>query len=113
MYIDDATRIRHMLDATREALGFASGHTRPDIHGDRMLALALIKDIETIGEAASRISPQFRADHPEIPWQDAIDLRNRLVHVYFSIDVDIVWDTIMDDLPALLTTLEKIVSTWD
>ena len=110
MYSDDPTRIRHMRDATREAMGFAAGQTRDDLHSDRMLALALMTCIEIIGEAATHVSPQFRATPPEVSWQDAIDMRNRLVHVYFSIDVDVVWDTIITDLPPLLTVLDKIVA---
>jgi uncharacterized protein with HEPN domain len=51
--------------------------------------------------------------HPDVPWQDAIDMRNRLVHVYFSIDVDVVWDTIMTELPPLLAALDTIVADLD
>ena len=110
MYNDDPTRIRHMLDATREAMSFASGHTRSDLDSDRMLVMALMKEIEVIGEAASHVSQEYRSNHPEIPWQDAIDMRNRLVHVYFSIDVAVVWDTVVEDLPPLQAALEKLVA---
>jgi uncharacterized protein with HEPN domain len=109
MYIDDATRLRHMLDSASEALHFAAGRTRADLDSDRMLALALMKDVEIIGEAANRVSLQFRDTHPQIPWRDAIDMRNLFVHIYFAIDLDILWSTVVNDLPPLLTELQKLV----
>jgi len=109
MYSDDATRLRHMLDTTREALGFASGRSRGDLDNDRMLALALARDIEIVGEAASHVSSAFRSAHPEMAWSDIIGMRNWLVHAYFSINLDLVWSTIVNDLPPLLSALEKIV----
>ena len=64
-----------------------------------MLARALVKDIEIIGEAASRVSQDFRATHPQLPWADIVGMRNRLIHAYFDINLDRVWDTIKKDLP--------------
>jgi uncharacterized protein with HEPN domain len=73
-----------------------------DVAGDRVLTLALIKCIEIIGEAASRVSHETQAAHPEIPWPDIVGMRNRLIHVYFDIDLDRVHDTITSDLPPLI-----------
>ncbi len=85
---DDITRLRHMLDAAREARSFAAGKSRSDLDADRKLALAIIKDIEIIGEAASKVSQEARESHPAIPWLDIINMRNRLIHAYFDIDLD-------------------------
>ena len=74
-----------------------------------MLTLSIIKAIELIGEAASRVTKESRDLHPEIPWNVIITMRNRLIHAYFDIDLDRVWDTVTDDLPPLITSLERIV----
>ena len=97
-----------MLDAAREAVAFASGRSRQDLDQDRILVLAVVKCVEMIGEAAARVSEQTRTDHPEIPWQDIVGMRNRLIHAYFDINLDVVWSTITADLPALISELEKI-----
>lgn len=102
---DDLIRLRHMLDAAQEALTFAQGSCRADLDGDRKLVLALVKAIEIIGEAAYQISPTTRAQLPRIPWEDIIGMRHRLVHAYFDINLDILWQTVQEDLPPLLQAL--------
>ena len=105
---DDRIRIRHMLDSAREGLAFARDRLRADLDRDRMFALALLKCIEIVGEAAAGLGPEMRERYPEIPWTDIVGMRNRLVHAYFEIDMDRVWDTVTDDLPRLVTQLEGI-----
>ncbi|HTT65029.1 MAG TPA: HepT-like ribonuclease domain-containing protein [Bryobacteraceae bacterium] len=97
-----------MLDAAREAVAFAAGRSRDDLARDRVLALALLKCIEIIGEAASKVSPETRTTYAEIPWTDIVAMRNRLTHAYFDIDLDRVCDTIANDLPPLIRILERI-----
>lgn len=105
---DDWVRTRHMLDAATEALSFARGSTRDSLKQDRKLALALVKSIEIIGEAAAKVSDECQRGHPQIPWASIVGMRNRLIHAYFDVDLDRVWDTITDDLPPLVAELEKI-----
>ncbi len=100
-----------MLDAAREAQSFAQGQTRKDIDSSRMLVLALVKDIEIVGEAATRVSEDVQRSHPEIPWPDIIGMRHRLIHAYFEINLDILWETVTTDLPPLIASLENIVPT--
>lgn len=107
---NDAVRLKHMLDATREALGFVRGRSREDLQRDRMLALALVKSIEIVGEAAARVTPETQLRYPGIPWLDVVAMRNRLIHAYYDVDLDRVWDTIIEDLPKLLTELERAVN---
>ena len=102
-------RVKHMIDATKEALFFIRGKSRKDLENDRKLALSLIKEIEIIGEAANKISHNFRDKHKDIPWDDIIATRNRLIHGYFDIDLDIVWSAIQGELPSLLKGLKKII----
>ncbi|MBM4395565.1 MAG: DUF86 domain-containing protein [Deltaproteobacteria bacterium] len=106
---DDLVRVRHILDAAREALAFVDGRERADLDRDRKLALALVRLIEVIGEAASRVGPDFRARHPEVPWAAIVAMRNRLIHAYYEVDPDRVWDTATVDLPPLVASLEPLV----
>jgi uncharacterized protein with HEPN domain len=98
-----------MLDAVKVALEFTIDKSREDLGNNRMLTLAIIKELEIIGEAASRLTPEFKAGQPHIPWADIIGMRNRLTHGYFDIDLDRVWDTVLDDLKPLCEELEKLV----
>lgn len=102
----DVIRLRHKLDAAREALSFIAGRSSEDLNRDRMLVLALVKEIEIIGEAASRISDESRKALPRIPWPKIIAMRNRLIHAYADVDLSIVWDTLTGALPELLRELE-------
>jgi uncharacterized protein with HEPN domain len=95
-----------MLDAAREAVSFASGRNAVDLAQDRVLALALVKCIEIIGEAASRIGPETRRELEQVPWADIVGMRNRLIHAYFDIDLDRIHDTITNDLAPLILSLE-------
>jgi uncharacterized protein with HEPN domain len=76
---------------------------------DPPLQHLFLRNLEILGEAASRVSPAFREAHPSIPWRDMIDMRNRLVHAYFDIDLDIVWKTVVDALPLLLEELSLLL----
>ena len=98
-----------MLDAAKEALEFVRGKRRSDLDTDRMLVLSLVKELEIIGEAAGKVSAEVRAQYNAIPWQDISGMRNRLIHVYFDIDLDVVWTTVTKDLPLLKAELEKIL----
>ena len=110
MYVDDETRMRHMLDAAREALDFAAGRTRPDLDDDRMLYRALVSCIVDIGEAASHLTPDARAALPTVPWTQIVGMSNRLVHGYYLIDPDIVWETVTVHLPPLVAALEQVLA---
>lgn len=98
-----------MLDAARDALSFVVGREREDLDTDRMLALALVRSIEIIGEAGSRVSPEGRTEIPAIPWAEIVAMRNHLIHAYFDVDLDIVWETVKNDLPPLVSTLDRVL----
>jgi uncharacterized protein with HEPN domain len=105
---DDKTRINHMFDAAQKAVNFVNNQTLQDLENDEILALALVKLIEIVGEAASRISKEYQAEHPQIPWSAMIGMRNRLVHAYFDINLKILWQTTQEDLPSLMDKLKKL-----
>lgn len=109
MQKDDAVRLRHMLDAAQEAAFFAQNKTRGTLDTDRQLVLSLVKSIEIIGEAAANVTTKCREEFPQIPWRDIISMRNHLTHVYFDINLDILWKTVVEDLPPLIAELGKVV----
>lgn len=113
MFTDDEARLRHMRDAAKDALSFVENKTRSTLDTERMLTLSLVKCVEIIGEAASRITKQRQAEHPQIPWSKIVGMRNRLIHAYFDIELDIVWDTVTQALPPLLDQLETIIGRED
>ncbi len=104
---DDLTRLRHMLDAGNDAIRFAVGRQRADLDTDRMLLLSLLKCIEIVGEAASRVSSETQAGLAKLPWPDIIGMRHRLIHAYYDVDHDLVWDTVEQDLPGLIDALRE------
>ncbi|MGB5987141.1 MAG: DUF86 domain-containing protein [Desulfobacterales bacterium] len=106
---DNLIRLRHMLDAAREAVSFSQGVTRIELASDRKLVLALVKEIEIIGEAAYQIPQTARDEAPGIPWDDIVGMRHRLVHAYFEINLDILWQTVNQDLPPLISALEELI----
>lgn len=107
---EDVTRIRHMVEAGESAMRFIAGRTRGDIDTDEQLRFALTRAVEIIGEAASKIPLETRSSTPSIPWADIIYMRNRLVHAYFDIDHDILWETVTRDVPDLLPLLRPLLS---
>lgn len=106
---DDVTRLRHMIDAARKTLEFTTGRTRADLDRDELLALALVRLLEIIGEAARHVSSHLREQYPSIPWREIAGTRDRLIHGYFDVDMDIVWAIVSADIPLLVTQLEEIL----
>ena len=86
---DDKTRLLHMLDAAQKAITFVKDKNFQDLSEDEILVLALVKLIEIVGEAASRVSQEYQINHPQISWSAMIGMRNRLVHAYFDINLRI------------------------
>jgi uncharacterized protein with HEPN domain len=110
MYVDDDTRLRHMRDAAREALSFVAGRSRSDLDDDRMLYRAVVSCLGDIGEAASKLTPGAWNALPGVPWRQIVGMRNRLVHGYYEIDRDIVWETVTTHLPPLIAALRQVLA---
>ncbi|NIA20968.1 MAG: DUF86 domain-containing protein [Anaerolineaceae bacterium] len=102
-----------MLDHAREAVALVQGRRREDLDADRVLSLALVRLLEIIGEAAGRISMGFQQKHGAIPWSQIVSLRNRLIHGYDSVDMDILWEILSRDLPTLIEALEPTIEKQD
>ncbi len=106
---DPSVRLRHMLDYAREAIEMAGDKTATELGKNRQLSLAVIHLIELIGEAATQVPRERQTQYSQIPWPKIISTRNRLIHGYDDVDYDILCDTIKNDLPPLVSALEKIL----
>jgi uncharacterized protein with HEPN domain len=100
-----------MRDHAREAMDLARGKTRKDLDEERVLNLALVRLLEIIGEAANRVPATDRERYAQIPWEQIIGLRHRLIHAYDRVDFDILWQIVTRDLPPLVAELEKILAS--
>ena len=105
--VDDISRIHHIIEASERALEFTKRRKRSDLDQDVMLGLALVRLLEIIGEAAWGISEKLRSRYPEIPWRDMTSMRNRLIHGYFDVNLDTVWETVTIELPPLVSQLRQ------
>jgi uncharacterized protein with HEPN domain len=104
---DPAISLRQMHEHTHEVLQLMRGRIRTDLDSDRLLALALVRLLEIIGEAAGRVPADMQARRPGIPWPAIVGLRNRLIHGYDDVDHDIVWQIVTTDLPLLELELSR------
>ena len=105
MRADDRIRVQHMIDAGESVAAFIEGRVRDDLDRDRMLLFAVVRGIEVLGEAASKVSDETRSAYAQIPWGAIVTMRHRLVHGYFEVDSDIVWRTAREEIPGLLIQL--------
>ncbi len=104
---NDPARLTHMREAAEKAIAFAKEKTREDFEADEVLQLALVRLIEIIGEAASQVTEGTRLEHPDIAWQDIVGMRNRVIHGYFDVSPEIIWNTLTLDIPDLLSKLPR------
>lgn len=107
---DPKQRMRDMLAYAKEALAMTAGKSRANLDRERSLELSLTRLVEIIGEAASRVDSGTQSRLPDIPWGEIVSARNRLIHGYDSVDLDILWAIVQQDLPKLADSLEKALA---
>lgn len=111
LFKDDRVRLQHMLDAAKKATRLSAGRERQALDDeDDPLADALVRLISVIGEAANRVSSDTCSELAGIPWPDVVGMRNRLIHAYFDVNLDILWATVQDSLPPLIQALESALA---
>lgn len=109
---NDRERLQHMLDAALDVRSYVAGRSRTDLDTDSMLRRALVNALQVVGESAARVSNEGRARVPSLPWGQIIAARHILVHVYWGIDVDQIWNMAVEDVPALIAALEAALVGW-
>lgn len=110
---NDPIRLRHMLEWARIINRVAAGETRRSFVGNQIMQLAMARSLQIIGEAATNVTAESRRGFVTIPWADIIGMRNRLVHVYYAIDMDVIWKTVTDYIPPLIADLESVLEQDD
>ena len=101
-FIDD------ILRASRKSIEFLGSLSLDEFIRDEKTGFAIVRALEIVGEAAKRIPPEVRDRHPEIPWRSMAGIRDKLIHDYVSVNWEIVWRTVKEDLPPLIPALEAI-----
>ncbi len=110
---DPKVSFLQMRDVVQEALSLVKNKSRADLEKDRVLNLALTRLLEVAGEAANRVPDEVQAKFPDLPWSQIVGLRNRLIHAYDQVDLDIFWEIMSEDLPPFSKQLEEIIQKWD
>ena len=105
---DDRERLLDIHDAIERINKYAT-RGRDAFESDELVQTWIIHYLQILGEAAAKISGEFRENHPDLPWPKIIGMRNILIHGYFDIDVDIVWAVVQKDLPALQEKVKKLL----
>lgn len=107
----DRLRLQHMLDACDALTEFTTGRSEDDLLTDKMLLSAVSRQIEIIGEAANMLTNELRGRHPEVPWKQIVGMRHKIIHEYFAVQTDTVWDVVQNDVPVLRVQLAAIIIT--
>jgi len=110
--ISDRVRYQHILDAAAHAKAFVEGRARSDLDTDPKLTRAVLQALQEIGEAASRISDKARARAPDVPWEQIVGMRHRLVHVFWGVNLNHVWEVVERDLEPLVAQLTRALDDW-
>ncbi len=107
--IRDIDRLQHIKESIERVMSFLEGKTFEEMRSDVMCYHAVVYNIMIIGEAANLLTKEFRSLHDEVPWRDIVDMRNVLVHGYFTTSPIFIWETYEKDLPPLLQQVEQYI----
>ena len=107
---DDRLFLLDIVASTESLQSFIRENSREDFRKDKLLQSALLHELSIIGEAATKISQALQDKYPAVPWREISGFRNQIVHAYFSLDLDIVWETVANDVPELLLQVGEILS---
>lgn len=108
MIKDDSVFLHHIIDAIQRIESYTGGLKYDEFMSNNLVQDGVIRQIEIIGEATKRLTEKTTGKYENIPWKDIIGMRNKLIHDYFGVDVDAVWDTVKKDIPLLKNEIKKI-----
>lgn len=102
--------LNDILEMIEDIGNFTEGISHTELERDKKTLYAVIRCLEVLGEAVKKIPNYIRKEYPEIPWQEIAGMRDRLIHEYFGVDIETIWDTIQEDLSPLKETVTNIIS---
>ncbi len=111
MMKDDSVYLRHILDAFAQIDRYMDGISHEEFFSNNLIQDGVIRQLEVMGEATRNLSEDLRNNYPQIPWRQMIGLRNRMIHAYFNIDLQILWEIIETDLPDLKSEIARILDS--
>jgi uncharacterized protein with HEPN domain len=106
---DDSVYLRHIIDAFMQIEDYMDGVSYDEFISNKLLQDGVIRQLEVMGEAARNLSEDLRCEYPQIPWRQMIGLRNRMIHAYFNVNLQIIWEIIQGDLPDLKRETKQIL----
>jgi uncharacterized protein with HEPN domain len=109
---DDEVYLRHILESLERVAAYTAGG-REDFMRNRMAQDATVRNLEVVGEATKRLSPEFRSAHPEVPWRNMSRMRDVLIHDYMGVDLEIVWEVVENRLAPLRDQLSALLTSED
>jgi uncharacterized protein with HEPN domain len=101
--------LRDILDSIDKILSFTENVSFDDFRKNTMMEYSVVRCLEIIGEAAMRLPPSIKTKYPDVPWKDMVAMRNKVIHEYFGVDAEILWQTVKDDIPALRPLIKEII----
>lgn len=110
---EQAVFIRHIIESIEKIEQFSRGISKESLKDDELRQYAIVRAIEIIGEAVKNLSKEFKEKHKDIPWREIIGTRDIMIHKYFGVDLEIVWDIIKHNLPDLKKKLKSIATDWN
>jgi len=113
MSFESLDYLRHILDEADYLIQTSEALTSDEFLADETLRRAFVRSLEVIGEAASKVPAEFRAAHPELEWRLMTATRNKLIHEYFGVDYELVWDVVKNRVPAVRNQVQSILSVSD
>ena len=106
---DDTVYLRHIIDAFLQIERYTNGVTYEEFLSNSLLQDAVIRQLEVMGEAARNLSADLQNEYPAIPWRQMISLRNRMIHAYFNVNLQIIWEIIQGDIPNLKKDMMRVL----
>lgn len=110
---DDEVLVQHMLEATERIETYTEELSKAEFEDDNLVQDAVIRQLEILGEAAKQVSAEIRTEYDTIQWQDIAGMRDKLIHGYFGVDIDVVWETVQQDIQHLQKQLSSIEAEDD
>jgi uncharacterized protein with HEPN domain len=106
---DDSVYLNHILDSISQLEEYTKGLTKEEFLSTRLVQDGTIRQIEIVGEAIKNVSENLKEMYPDIPWKEIAGMRDKLIHNYFGVDIDAVWDAVKKDIPTLKEEILKIM----